>query len=46
MIVATGKVKMLDIAEINPTYDVDGRGVKVAGRLLAKIVQAHLSLQS
>ena len=41
-IMATGKVKMSDIAEINPTFDVDGRSCKVAARLLATIVEQHL----
>lgn len=41
-IMATGKVKMSDIAEINPTFDVDGRSCKVAARLLATMVGQHL----
>ncbi|WP_201591739.1 formimidoylglutamase [Psychrobacter fozii] len=41
-IMASGKVKMVDIAEINPTFDVDGRSCKVAARLLATIVEQHL----
>ena len=41
-IMASGKVKMADIAEINPTFDVDGRSCKVAARLLATIVEQHL----
>lgn len=42
LIMASSKVKMADIAEINPTYDVDGRSCKVAARLLATIVECHL----
>lgn len=41
-IMASGKVKMADIAEINPTYDIDGRSCKVAARLLAIITEQHL----
>ena len=41
-IMASGKVKMADIAEINPTFDVDGRSCKVAARLLATIIEQHL----
>ena len=41
-IIASGKVKMADIAEINPTFDVDGRSCKVAARLLATIIEQHL----
>jgi formiminoglutamase len=41
-IMASGKVKMADIAEINPTYDSDQRSCKVAARLLAIIIEQHL----
>ncbi|MBH0096824.1 formimidoylglutamase [Psychrobacter sp. NZS113] len=41
-IMASGKVKMVDIAEINPTFDVDSRSCKVAARLLATIVEQYL----
>ncbi|HCI77184.1 MULTISPECIES: formimidoylglutamase [unclassified Psychrobacter] len=41
-IMASGKVKMADIAEINPTFDIDGRSCKVAARLLATIIEHHL----
>ncbi|WP_426138350.1 formimidoylglutamase [Psychrobacter sp. TWR1-1-1] len=41
-IMATGKVKMVDIAEINPTFDIDGCSCKVAARLLAIMVEQHL----
>ena len=43
-IMASGKVKMADLAEINPTFDVDSRSCKVAARLLATIVEQHLIL--
>ena len=42
LIMASGKVKMADIAEINPTFDVDSRSCKVAARLLATMVEQHL----
>lgn len=42
LIMASGKVKMTDIAEINPTYDIDQRSCKVAARLLATIIEQHL----
>ena len=41
-IFASGVVKIMDIAEINPTYDIDGRSSKVAARLLALMVELHL----
>ena len=41
-IMASGKVKLADIAEINPTYDIDRRSCKVAARLLATIIEQHL----
>ena len=42
LIMASNKVKMADIAEINPTFDIDARSCKVAARLLATIVEQHL----
>ena len=42
LIMSSGKVKMADIAEINPTFDIDSRSCKVAARLLATIVEQHL----
>jgi formiminoglutamase len=42
LIMASGKVKVADIAEINPTFDVDNRSCKVAARLLASISEQHL----
>ncbi|OXL27059.1 formimidoylglutamase [Psychrobacter sp. DAB_AL32B] len=41
-IMASGKVKIADIAEINPTYDSNQRSCKVAARLLAIIIEQHL----
>ena len=43
LIINTGKVKVIDMAEVSPKYDIDGRGLKVAGRLLAVMVEAVLS---
>ncbi|WP_420825595.1 formimidoylglutamase [Psychrobacter okhotskensis] len=43
-IMASNKVKMADIAEINPSFDIDGRSCKVAARLLATIIEQHLLL--
>lgn len=45
-IFASGKVKMADFAEINPTYDIDGRSCKVTARFLALMIQHHLLLQA
>ena len=42
LIMASRKVKIADIAEINPTYDIDQRSFKVAARLLATIIEQHL----
>lgn len=41
-IMASDKVKVADLAEINPTFDVDNRSCKVAARLLATISEQHL----
>lgn len=41
-IFSRSKVMIADIAEINPTYDIDGRSSKVAARLLALMVELHL----
>ena len=42
LIMASNKVKIADIAEINPTFDIDQRSCKVAARLLATIIEQHL----
>lgn len=42
LILSSGKVKVADIAEINPTFDIDSRSCKVAARLLAIIIEQHL----
>ena len=42
LIMTSNKVKIADIAEINPTFDIDARSCKVAARLLATIIEQHL----
>lgn len=42
LVINTGKVKLIDMAETNPIYDIDGRGLKVAGRLLAVMIERYL----
>jgi len=37
-IVATGKLLSFDIAEVNPTYDIDGRTAKLAAFLAYDII--------
>jgi formiminoglutamase len=34
---ASGKVRLADIAEMNPRFDVDGRTAGVAARIIARI---------
>lgn len=41
-IIQSGKVQLIDVAEFNPNYDIDGRGAKVAGRILAGMIQTVL----
>ena len=40
-IAATGKLKLVDVVELNPRYDVDNRTAKAAARLIADIVSTH-----
>lgn len=40
----TQKVRVFDIAEINPKVDLDGRSSKVAARLVANVMEQHLLL--
>ncbi|MFB2578433.1 formimidoylglutamase [Acinetobacter sp. c2-A9] len=42
LIIDSGKVKIIDMAEVSPKYDIDGRGLKVAGRLLAVMIEKVL----
>ena len=39
LVLASGKVCIADIAELNPDYDVDGRSARVAARLVARIAE-------
>lgn len=39
-IAATGKLRLVDIVELNPDYDIDGRTAKVAARLVDEISSA------
>ena len=34
---ASGKLRLVDVAELNPEFDVDGRTAKVAARLISDI---------
>lgn len=45
-LIDSGKVKLLDIAEVNPQYDRDGAGLKVTARLLAGIVERLLDVDN
>ena len=36
-VVASGKLRLADVAELNPRFDVDGRTATVAARLVARI---------
>jgi formiminoglutamase len=36
---ATGKVRVADVAELNPTLDADGRTAAVAARLIGRMVE-------
>lgn len=42
LIMTSGKVRIADLAEINPTYDNDQRSCKVAARVLSTIIEQHL----
>ncbi|MCQ9347759.1 formimidoylglutamase [Corynebacterium phoceense] len=43
---ATGKLALVDVAELNPRFDIDGRTAKVAARLIDSIVVAHAEARS
>ncbi len=45
-IMASGKVKVADLAELNPAFDIDGISAKVAARLLAGISNQYLTMKS
>ncbi len=42
LLLASGKVKVVDIAELNPAFDIDAISAKVAARLLAGICNQYL----
>lgn len=46
VLIDSGKVKLLDIAEVNPQYDRDGAGLKVTARLLAVMAERVLALDN
>lgn len=39
----TGRLRLVDVVELNPSFDVDSRTAKTAARLIDDIVTAHLS---
>lgn len=39
-IVASGKLRLADIAELNPAFDIDQRTARVAARLLSRVAEA------
>jgi len=42
-VAATGRVALVDVVELNPDFDVDGRTAKAAARLIHEIVDAHVA---
>ena len=45
-IAATGRLALVDVVELNPSFDLDNRTAKLAARLIDDIVTAHLSAVS
>ena len=41
-IARTGKLALVDVVELNPTFDIDNRTAKAAARLIDDIVTAHI----
>lgn len=39
---ATGKLKLVDVVEVNPTLDINNRTARVAARLIHEIAETHL----
>lgn len=39
---ASGKVRLAELAELNPSYDVDGRTARIAARLLERIARGRV----
>lgn len=44
-LVVSGKLRLADLAEFNPTYDVDNQGGRVAARLIARLANGVASTQ-
>ncbi|TQF73932.1 formimidoylglutamase [Rhodococcus spelaei] len=42
-VTTSGKLAVVDVAELNPTLDVDNRTARTAARLLHRIVTAHVA---
>ena len=42
-IAATGRLALVDVVELNPTFDIDAHTAKLAARLIDDIVTAHFS---
>ena len=45
-IAATGRLALVDVVELNPSFDLDNRTAKLAARLIDDIVTAHFSAVS
>lgn len=45
-IAATGRLALVDVVELNPTFDIDAHTAKLAARLIDDIVTAHFSARS
>ena len=43
-VAASGRLALVDVAELNPALDVDGRTARVAARLIHRIVTGHVAL--
>ncbi len=39
LVLGSGKVRLADVAELNPAFDIDGRSARVAARLVARIAE-------
>lgn len=45
-IASTGRLALVDVVELNPSFDLDSRTAKLAARLIDDIVSAHVSATS
>ena len=41
VVFASGKVRLCDVAEYNPRYDIDGHGARTAARLVALMAESR-----